>query len=190
MKTRQQYAALPYMQSGERVDVLLITRRRSGRWIIPKGWPEAAMSGPEVAALEAYEEAGLKGRIGKKSIGRFSYIKQLEDGSKINCDVTVYPLRVSAQYLDWPEKGQRQLCWLKKKKAIEVIEELDLAALIENFTPAKSSKRRKNKNKNKIAAKSSTKSKGKRKRKRKTNAKNKSKNRNRNKLKRGISAAF
>ena len=163
MKSRQQYAALPYIQRKKRVDVLLITGRRSGRWIIPKGWPEAAMSGPEVAALEAYEEAGLKGRIGKKSIGCFSYVKQLEYGPKIKCDVTVYPLKVNAQYLDWPEKGQRQLRWMKKKKAINIIEEQSLATLIENFSPAKSSKRRKLKAKDKIATKPRSKGKSKKK---------------------------
>ncbi len=186
MKTRQQYAALPYMQSGERVDVLLITRRRSGRWIIPKGWPEAPLSGPELAALEAYEEAGLKGRIGKKSIGSFSYIKQLEDGSKIKCEVTVYPLRVNAQYLDWPEKGQRQLRWLKKKKAVELIEELELAALIKKFTPVQKSDRPKSKK----TKKSNKKTKASSKNKQKNKNKNKNNSRNKSQAKRSLRASF
>ena len=154
MKTRQQYAALPFVTIGRQVEFLLITRRRSGRWIIPKGWPETTLSGRELAALEAYEEAGLKGRIGKKAIGTFSYVKQLDDGPNVICKVTVFPLQVSTQYLDWPEKSQRQLRWVKKKKACELIEEQELATLIENFNPPKKSKQRKAKRKTKSKSKS------------------------------------
>jgi len=184
MKTRQQYAALPYMQIGKQIEVLLITRRRSGRWIIPKGWPETALSGRELAALEAYEEAGLKGRIGKKSVGRFSYIKQLDDGSKLKCEVTVYPLKVNAQYLDWPEKGQRQLRWVKQKKANELIEELDLATLIQDFTPAQKSKRPKLK----ITSKKTKKNRAKIKATSKNNRKKK--NKNKSQLRRSLRASF
>lgn len=137
MKIKQQFAALPFIRRGKHIEVLLITRRRSGRWIIPKGWPEAAMTGPCVAALEAYEEAGLKGQIGEKQIGCFRYLKQLTNGQKVQCNVSVFPLLVTAQYLDWPEKGQRQQRWVKQKKVEGLIEEADLLALIQAFKPPK-----------------------------------------------------
>ena len=180
MKTRQQYAALPFVKIGKQLEFLLITKRRSGRWIIPKGWPETELSGHQLAALEAYEEAGLKGRIGKKEIGTFQYVKQLDDDSKVICQVTVFALRVSAQYLDWPEKNQRQLRWVKKKKACELVEEQELATLIENFDPLKKSKRRKAKRKTTSKSKS----------KNATKKKSKRKARNKTKLKPGIRASF
>lgn len=133
MKIKKQYAALPYIVFRDHIEVLLITRRRSKRWIIPKGWPEKQLSAPELAALEAFEEAGLKGRVGKLSIGSFGYIKQLDENNKVMCHVEVYPLKVTAQYLDWPEKGQRKLIWVKLKKASSMIEEKDLARLIRDF---------------------------------------------------------
>ncbi len=133
MKIRKQYAALPYIKRGKHIEVLLITRRRSKRWIIPKGWPEEKLSASELAALEAFEEAGLSGKIGRKSIGSFCYLKQLDDGRRITCKVDVYPLRVRAQYLDWPEKGQRELAWLKAAKAADLIEEEGLGELILEF---------------------------------------------------------
>jgi 8-oxo-dGTP pyrophosphatase MutT (NUDIX family) len=137
MKTKKQYAALPYIVFKNHIEVLLITRRRSQRWIVPKGWPEDDLSPHKLAELEAYEEAGLRGQIGKKSIGRFSYIKQLSKDEKILCDVEVYPLAVRAQCLDWPEKGQRLLLWLKPKKAAALIDEQDLGEVIRHFIPPK-----------------------------------------------------
>ena len=150
MKTKKQYAALPYIVFRDHIEVLLITRRRSKRWIIPKGWPEDQLTPSKLAALEAFEEAGLKGQIGKQKIGNFSYVKQLNNEDSVICNVGVFPLKVSAQYLDFPEKGQRELRWLKLKKAALLIEEKELAAMIRHFDPRK--KKTKAKLKAKISA--------------------------------------
>jgi 8-oxo-dGTP pyrophosphatase MutT (NUDIX family) len=42
-----------------RLQVAIVTTRGSGRWIIPKGRRERGMEDHEVAALEAFEEAGV-----------------------------------------------------------------------------------------------------------------------------------
>ncbi len=152
MKTKQQYAALPYIVFHDHIEVLLITRRRSGRWIIPKGWPEDHLPPHKLAQLEAYEEAGLKGRIGKQPLGNFTYIKQLNDKDSVLCDVKVYPLKVSAQFLDFPEKGQRKLRWLKRKKAAALLEERDLAYLIQNFALEPPRRKSRARLKNKLSA--------------------------------------
>lgn len=56
---RQQYGALCF-RFGEdgAVEILLITSRDSGRWIIPKGWPMKKKEPHEAAAVEAWQEAG------------------------------------------------------------------------------------------------------------------------------------
>ncbi len=141
MKTKKQYAALPYIVFRDHIEVLLITRRRSKRWIIPKGWPEDQLAPSKLAALEAFEEAGLKGRVGKQQIGSFDYVKRLDNGESIICDVDVFAMKVTAQHLDFPEKGQRQLRWLKLKKAALLIEEKKLATLIRRFDPGRKRKR-------------------------------------------------
>ena len=41
---RSQFAALCYRMKASRCEVLLITSRRTGRWIIPKGWPEDGLT--------------------------------------------------------------------------------------------------------------------------------------------------
>jgi 8-oxo-dGTP pyrophosphatase MutT (NUDIX family) len=45
---------------------MLLTSRETGRWVIPKGWPSKGLKPREVAASEAYEEAGLVGSIGER----------------------------------------------------------------------------------------------------------------------------
>ena len=72
-----QYAALPYRVTKTRgIEFLLVTSRESGRWIIPKGWPIAGLQPARSAAQEAYEEAGVRGIIGTKAIGEYSYNKE------------------------------------------------------------------------------------------------------------------
>ena len=71
---QKQYAALPYRVTKTRgIEFLLVTSRDSGRWIIPKGWPIAGLKPARTAAQEAYEEAGVRGVVGTKAIGEYSY---------------------------------------------------------------------------------------------------------------------
>ena len=43
--------------------IVLVTSREKKLWILPKGNVEKKLSRKESALLEAYEEAGLKGKI-------------------------------------------------------------------------------------------------------------------------------
>ena len=91
---RVQYGALPYRFSHDAaLEILLVTTRQSRQWIIPKGWPIKGLRPAKSAAREAFEEAGVRGRVGAKSIGLFSYKKMLDgNGVGINCEVAVFPL--------------------------------------------------------------------------------------------------
>jgi hypothetical protein len=54
---RVQYGALPYRFTDDAaLEVLLLTARRSKRWIIPKGWPIKGLRPAKSAAREAFEE--------------------------------------------------------------------------------------------------------------------------------------
>lgn len=135
MPNAKQYAALPFTVDAGRVRVLLITSRETGRWIIPKGWPKRNVEPHRLAALEAYEEAGLRGKISKKSLGKFTYQKLMDDGSKVQCDVIVYPLLVERQVNEWPEKGDRNCKWVKLSKAVDIVDDEGLADLLQRFRP-------------------------------------------------------
>ena len=110
--------------------VMLVTSRERGRWVLPKGWAKKRMTGAQLAALEAYEEAGLVGKVMRKAIGSYNYLKRMIDGSVIDCGVDVFPMRVAELLDDWPERTQRQRRWFTLTEAAEAVEEPDLAQLL------------------------------------------------------------
>ena len=71
----EQSGVVPYRWLEGRLEVLLITSLRRGRWIIPKGIVEPDMTPAESAAMEAFEEAGVKGRVGTEPIGEYTVNK-------------------------------------------------------------------------------------------------------------------
>lgn len=127
-----QYAALPYrLQDG--LELLLISSRETGRWVLPKGWPMKGKKAHAAAAREALEEAGVKGKIGKRAVGAYSYAKRLSDGAVLACTVQVYPLAVERQLKRWPEMHQRTFGWFSARQAADQVAEPELALLIERF---------------------------------------------------------
>ncbi|MDM7459888.1 MAG: NUDIX domain-containing protein, partial [Paracoccus sp. (in: a-proteobacteria)] len=73
-------------------DVLLVSSRGTGRWVIPKGWPMAGRSLAEAAAQEAWEEAGIRGRIHEGELGRFTYDKVQDEGFSVPVEIRVFLL--------------------------------------------------------------------------------------------------
>lgn len=108
---------------------LLITARGSGRWVIPKGGPMKSKSPRQVAAQEAFEEAGIKGKTGRTPIGRYSYMKRLEDGTNAPCVVDVFALEVASIAATFKEHGQRQTAWIRLAEAGRLVEEPELRGL-------------------------------------------------------------
>ncbi len=130
---RRQFAALPCMSGEAGLMVLLVTSRDTGRWVLPKGWPKKRCSGAEIAALEAFEEAGLVGDVAAISIGFYRYPKHLPNGGVVECDVDVYPMRVAHLLEDWPERAQRRRQWFTLAEAAGLVNEADLTALLLGF---------------------------------------------------------
>jgi 8-oxo-dGTP pyrophosphatase MutT (NUDIX family) len=131
-----QFAALPFQIAPDGLRVMLITSRETRHWIIPKGWPVRGLRPREVAAREAFEEAGLVGRIaGKRSIGSYYYSKQLKDHQEMLCRVKVFLLSVAHQVDEWPEKAQREWCWVEPARAAQMVEEGGLAEIIRGAFP-------------------------------------------------------
>jgi 8-oxo-dGTP pyrophosphatase MutT (NUDIX family) len=129
-----QFGALPW-RIGERGtrEILLLTSRETHRWVIPKGWPMKGRKPAEAASQEAYEEAGLIGRIiGKKPVGSFHYEKRLAKKA-ILCQVRVFLFRVERQLDDWPERKMRETRWFDAEGAATLVEEGGLAEIIKGF---------------------------------------------------------
>lgn len=127
---RRQCAALPIREQDGDVLVMLITTRGRGRWVIPKGWAEKGVAPHDLAAREAFEEAGLLGQAGREPIGAYTYRKRLPDGRRAVCEVEVFALAVEARASDWPERGQRRKCWVAPEAAAALVSEPGLAEVL------------------------------------------------------------
>jgi 8-oxo-dGTP pyrophosphatase MutT (NUDIX family) len=129
---RVQLGALPYRFDFEAgVEVLLVTSRGTRRWIIPKGWPIKGFKPARTAAREAYEEAGVRGRVAARPLGRYVYEKRLEERTApFPCEVQVFPLLVKRQLKKWPECKQRTVRWFPAPEAAALIKDDNLRQLI------------------------------------------------------------
>ncbi len=132
---RMQYAALCYRirKKTKALEILLITSRDTGRWVIPKGWPMQGKRAHEVAEREAYEEAGVKGHVQKATAGYYLYQKRMDHGLKISVKVQVHALEVDDLCKHFPEEGRRQLEWVDYKEAASRVAEPSLKDLILAF---------------------------------------------------------
>jgi 8-oxo-dGTP pyrophosphatase MutT (NUDIX family) len=129
----KQFAAVPLMQEGTQVRVMLLTSRGTGRWVLPKGWAEQGLTGPEVAAKEAFEEAGLIGVVQPESLGAYLYEKSMPQDRTVPCRVEVFVLWVSQQLDDWPERAQRVRQWFSLSEAAGKVNESDLCLLFKRL---------------------------------------------------------
>lgn len=132
---RTQFAALCFRVVKGKPEVLLVTSRRSGRWILPKGWPMRGRKPVKVALREAWEEAGVKGEAIDQCLGLYSYQKMLPDGRLFPCGALVYPVKVKSLARDWPEHGQRRRKWFPLKKAAARLDNPELARIVRRFEP-------------------------------------------------------
>lgn len=130
---KTQFAALCWRMKEDEPQVLLITSRDTGRWIVPKGWPMKGRSPSEAAAREAWEEAGVTGQPKSDAIGCYRYLKNLRPGTDLPCEVTVFPIEVERLEEDFPEAHQRQRKWFKPLKAARKVAEPGLKQLILAF---------------------------------------------------------
>ncbi len=106
----RQAGAIPYTVVDGQVVFLLVTSRGSGRWIFPKGAPIEGLEPWQVAAQEASEEAGVEGEVDPNPLGSYRTFKTAAFRRNI-IDVKMYPLRVTRQRDDWPEKTHRHRHW-------------------------------------------------------------------------------
>ncbi|ACL56119.1 NUDIX hydrolase [Methylobacterium nodulans ORS 2060] len=128
---RRQVGVLPLRKGPDGgLQVMLITSRETRRWVIPKGWPMRGLKNHEAAAREAYEEAGLIGRVSKHAVGSYLYHKRLKSRDTVLCQVQVFRLDVRKQLKNWPEQQEREGRWFSASEAAEAVTEAGLAALI------------------------------------------------------------
>jgi len=136
-KFRQQFGALCFRYTSDRqtIEVLVVTSREGGRWIIPKGWPIADKQPHKAAAVEAFEEAGVRGKARKKPVGRYTYLKLLDDGDVVPCIVDIFQIEITESRGDFKERGERTIAWVSPDEAARRVRDLELKSLLVEFKP-------------------------------------------------------
>lgn len=132
---RSQFGALCYRYEKGKPQVLVITSRGTGRWIVPKGWPMPGKTPAATAAREAFEEAGVEGRVHPVCLGIYSYTKTIADKAGLPCVVALYALRVKRMLRRFPECQERKRKWVSPKRAASMVDEPELKALLSRFDP-------------------------------------------------------
>jgi len=125
-----QYAALPWKRIGRNTQMLLVTTRGRHQWIIPKGNRMPGVNPHRCVAREAFEEAGVVGRIAGIPIGSFQHTKR-KNGRL--CHVQVYAMQVFRQCDTWAERNQRGVFWCSIDQAIELVNAEGLRRVLWKF---------------------------------------------------------
>lgn len=130
-----QAAALCWRDGPHGPEVLLITSRDTGRWVVPKGWPKKGLDTAGTARDEAWEEAGVIARMARRPLGTFHYDKRMNTGVPLRVTCELFALKVDRLSDDFPEKDERVREWMTLSAAAAAVKEPQLAALIRGFDP-------------------------------------------------------
>ena len=121
----EQSGVIPYCIRDGQIEVMLITSSASKRWVIPKGLIEPDMTPQDSAAKEAWEEAGLLGKVFPDLLGTYEYQK-----SGCTWQVDVFLLQVETVVENWPEAYKRKRQWVSIPKAIKRVDEPELKLIL------------------------------------------------------------
>jgi 8-oxo-dGTP pyrophosphatase MutT (NUDIX family) len=130
---RRQVAALPFRTDRDGIKIMMITSRSGNRWLLPKGNLMPSLAAWSAAAIEAWEEAGVAGRIHRRSLGRFKFNKRSRDGIRVHA-VEVFPLEVEKEHQSWPEASDRARAWVPLSKAARLARWKGLAKVLSRAT--------------------------------------------------------
>lgn len=123
-KTRgfEQVAAVCFRISSSGIEFLLV-RTRGGRWTFPKGGTEPGLSYAQAAALEAFEEAGVHGRIEAVSFAHYTGRKRVKSQESAETKLIVHAHLCQVLRLEAPQECNRNPTWFSPEKAKQRLRE-------------------------------------------------------------------
>lgn len=131
---RLQSSAIPYRRNDKgEIEVLLVSSRRRRRWVFPKGKIKRGMLAHVSAAHEAFEEAGVLGRIERIPLGEYQQRKTMANGEVSQLLVKAFALKVENEARAWPEMTVRQRQWLSIEAAFHAVQDFELRNIIRKF---------------------------------------------------------
>lgn len=110
----EKVAAVCYRVNNDGIQFLLV-QTRGGRWTFPKGSVEPGLTHAQSAALEAYEEAGVHGRMEEASFSRYFRQGRRTDQASRRLAVNAHLCEVSR--LETPPERHRKPTWFTPEDA-------------------------------------------------------------------------
>lgn len=116
-----QVTVVPWRPGREGAEVLLVSAWSGTpdgrlRWVLPQCGIEPSQTPLDAAAAEAWQEAGVEGRIERLPFARYEYAA----GPGL-CRVAVFRMRVLRQAERWPNWSERERLWLPRDEAAEMV---------------------------------------------------------------------
>lgn len=140
-RIQPQAAALPYRFENGKLKVMIVTSRRTGRWVFPKGSMGKSKEW-EAAEQEAYEETGVSGSVDRKPLGRYLSLK-VRGEDAWQTDVALYPLKITKFHKNFPEKTQRKRKLVGIKRARKLLSQPEMADFVEELAKRLKKKKKK-----------------------------------------------
>jgi 8-oxo-dGTP pyrophosphatase MutT (NUDIX family) len=115
LRGTEQVAAICYRVRNPGIEFLLV-QTRAGRWTFPKGKVEAGITHAEAAALEAYEEAGVHGKMEESPFTQYVRRKGKSSRNTQALDVLVNAHLCEVTRLTPPQESGRTPTWFSVEK--------------------------------------------------------------------------
>ena len=136
VKILKKVGVIPYQIIDGEISILMVTSMGTGRWILPKGNLKTKESHKKGCLREAFEEAGVEGKILKNF--PMTMVMAANERNKtgqiiLKTPVVFYPMRVKNEAKTWPEKKQRQRKWITLDKALDKIKSKDISSVLKHF---------------------------------------------------------
>jgi len=129
-KRLSQVGVLAYRRGASgALELLLITTRRTKRFMIPKGWRMKGKTEARSAGKEARQEAGVVGSPDGSPIGKFQYWKRMRSGF-VPITVKVFAMEVDRELPEWREQKERMRAWLRPEQAAALVDEPALSTML------------------------------------------------------------
>jgi 8-oxo-dGTP pyrophosphatase MutT (NUDIX family) len=126
----EQVAAVCYRLRSGGIEFLLV-RTNSGHWTFPKGKAEPGLTHAQAAALEAFEEAGVHGRIEEASFAR--YVRRARKGRRDSAarpadrsaekEIAIQAHLCEVTRVEAPQERNRNPTWFSAEKAEQHLRE-------------------------------------------------------------------
>lgn len=124
-KSQIRLGTMPFLMKNDKLHLVLVKNRSGSKWILPKGQAEDDLTRPEVAMLEAFEEAGVVGRLTPGIRGQC----RIQDSYTLH----IYPLKVVTILKKWPESSFRKRAVVKYEKALSMLDDPEIVRCVKRL---------------------------------------------------------